>query len=226
MKYKLLSLLLISLSFCPTLFAQGRDHIKSQIERWGECKNVALTLTGGDVALYGKNGWAASSVPTGMSDALNELNGDDRLIDDVQLTEEGSWLILYGDNGVRWYDIPSGLEDKIRIMNDNDEVITSITFNDLGDWIIISQENISASSTGIYSWIQEGLDKFGALWAAHLTDDGIVLCYSEGYRFYGNVPDRLKNKLEETNLDVYRVKFLSDGAYFIADREGGFAYYF
>lgn len=41
----------------------------------------------------------------------------------------------------------------------------------------------------------------------------------------GDVPDVLKQKLRETSIDVYRIKFLSDGAYFIADKEGHYSYY-
>ena len=58
-----------------------------------------------------------------------------------------------------------------------------------------------------------------------MTDDGMVLCFEEGYKYLGEVPDTLRNKLKETSIDVYRVKFLSDGTYFIADKKGTYAYY-
>ena len=41
----------------------------------------------------------------------------------------------------------------------------------------------------------------------------------------GNVPGIVQQKLRETTLDAYRVKFLSDGTYFIADQEGQCEYY-
>ena len=31
---------------------EGRKFLRDQISKWGECKNVAMTLTGGDVAIY------------------------------------------------------------------------------------------------------------------------------------------------------------------------------
>ena len=37
---------------------RDRNYVKSQIKKWGQCKNVAITKTNGDVALYGKCGYA------------------------------------------------------------------------------------------------------------------------------------------------------------------------
>jgi hypothetical protein len=62
------------------------------------------------------------------------------------------------------------------------------------------------------------------LWAAHVTNDGLALCFAKGYKFFGNVPDGLKEKLQTTTMDVFRIVFLSDGCYFIADRQGHYAY--
>lgn len=43
--------------FTVSLFAQsrGRNYIKQNISEWGGCRNVAITDTGGDLALNGKN---------------------------------------------------------------------------------------------------------------------------------------------------------------------------
>jgi hypothetical protein len=146
-------------------------------------------------------------------------------IKDVQLTENGSWLILWGRNGVSWSGLPVGLEAKINAFNDRSEEITSVTFNDVGDWIIITTTSIAASSTKVYDFIQDGMSKYGQLWSAHMTDDGMVLCYDRGYKYLGNVPANLKEKLRQTSMDVYRIKFLSDGAFFISDRLGNYSYY-
>lgn len=47
--------------FTVSLFAQnsrGRNYIKQNISEWGGCRNVAITDTGGDLALNGKNDYA------------------------------------------------------------------------------------------------------------------------------------------------------------------------
>ena len=211
-------------NYSPTTERAGRKFLRDQIKEWGECKNVAMTLTGGDVALYKTNGWAAQGAPKAMTDKFKELNAADRLIDDIVLTEDGSWLILWGNNGISSYGTPPGLYSKLEKWNNEKEVITSVTFNDRGDWIAITKNKYSASSEKVMNYIREGENEFGEFWAAHLTNDGMVLCYERGYKYLGNVPDNLKQKLKETKIDVFRIKFLSDGSYFIADFNGNYAY--
>jgi hypothetical protein len=225
MKNRLLITLLVVLT-TQISFGQARKFLHDKVSEWGSCKNVAMTLTGGDVALNGRNGWAGSGIPYSMSSKLSELNSRNELIDDVVLTESGSWLILWGDNGVSSYGCPTDLDFKIKQWNNNLEIINSITFNDNGDWVMISAEKYTASSSTIMEWLKEGENQFGELWAAHLTNTGLAVVYERGYKFLGDVPYNLKKKLEETSLNVFRLKFLSDGAYFIADKYGRYAYYF
>lgn len=224
MKSRVLFFLLFTVVSSLSLFAQ-RDYIKQQINEWGSCRNVAVTLTGGDLALNWNNAYAYSGIPRGLANAIDELHEEGEFIDDIQLTEEGRWLILYGNNGFRWNNIPYSLENKIREYNHDREVITSVTFNDQGGWIVITTNYISASNEDVYDWIEEGMKSYGKLWAAHMTNDGLVLCYETGYKFLGNVPNNLKEKLKQTKINVYRIKFLSDGTYFIADTNGNYAYY-
>ena len=111
----------------------------------------------------------------------------------------------------------------MREYNADKDVILSVAFNDNDDWIIIG-EKISASSDKIMEYIKDGLDKYGGLWSACLTNDGLALVYENGFKYLGNVPEALKLKLKTVNFDVYKLKFTSDGAYFIADKKGHFAY--
>ncbi len=100
--------------FLPVNAQNSREYIRSAIREWGECRNVAITRTNGDIALYGRNGCARSNVPSGLSDAITELNNDNEYIDDIQLTESGRWLIIFGNNGLQWSRIPYSLERKLR----------------------------------------------------------------------------------------------------------------
>lgn len=219
-----LSMIAVMLSFCLPASAQNsREYIRNAIKEWGECRNVAITRTNGDVALYGRNGCARSNVPSGLNKALKDLNSDNEYIDDIQLTEKGRWLILYGDNGIQWNDIPYSLERTLRSYNDDGEVITSVTFNDDGDWIVITTEHISASDTDIQNWLADGLEQFGGLWAACITDDSLVAVFEDGYKFLGNVPNDLRSALKSSNLDVYRLK-IAGTAWFFADKNGKYRY--
>ncbi len=221
---KKIILLTAIIAFSTATNSQGRKFIREKIQEWGSCKNVAMTLRGGDIALNGRNGWAGVGLPTAMTDRLSLFNQRDELIDDVVLTENGSWLILWGNNGVSSYGIPISLDNKIKEWNNENEVIFSITFNDNDDWIMISKSKFTASSNKILDWLKEGSEKYGMLWAAHLTNTGLVAIYEKGYRFFGDVPSDLRQKLNETKLDVFRLQFLNDGSYFIADMKGNYDY--
>ena len=222
---KIIFLALILVLAQQSSAGQTRKFLRDKIAEWGSCKNVAMTLTGGDVALIERNGWAATGIPDEMTAELNELNDKDELIDDVVLTEDGNWLVLWSNNGVTSSGAPRSLDEMIDEWNEAAETINSITFNDAGDWIMISDDKYSASDAELLEWIGQGENEFGELWAAHMTNTGLVAVYENGYKFLGDVPDNLIEKLNETDLDVYRLKFLSDGSYFIADEEGNYVYF-
>lgn len=215
--------------FTVSLFAQnsrGRNYIKQNISELGGCRNVAITDTGGDLALNGKNDYAyTAGIPQALADALEKYHDDDDYIDDIQLTEDGEWLILVGKNGCQWSNIPSELESKLRQWNEAEETITSVTFNDDGDWIAVSTDHVASSSTDMDDWIKEGIETHGQLWAAHLTNDACVLCFENGYKFLGNVPQKLKDALKASKYDVYRIKFTKEGSYFFADQEGHYTFW-
>lgn len=202
---------------------QSREYIRNAISGWGKCRNVAITKTNGDLALYGSNGYASTGLPYSLSTALDELREDNVFIDDVQLTDNGSWLILYGNNGFRWNNIPYSLEQKIRQFNNDNEIVYSVTFNDAGDWIVISKDYYSSSDSRINAWLKEGSDEYGQLWAACITDDALVAVYSGGYRFLGEIPYSLKKALQETNLDVFRLK-IAGNSWFFADKNSNYNY--
>lgn len=202
---------------------RSREYIRNAISGWGECRNVAITRTNGDLALYGRNGSARSGVPRMLDDLLVQLHDREEYIDDVQLTESGRWVVLYGDNGLNWYGIPASLESKLREFNRNGEIITSVTFNDSGDWIVITTDHYSSSSVGIQNLLKEGADSYGMLWTACVSEDGLVAVYESGYKFYGNVPSSLRTALSETDMDVYRLK-IAGSAWFFADKNGRYRY--
>lgn len=216
-------MLLIATAFTVSAQSNSREYIRNCIKKWGECRNVAITRTNGDLALYGRNGSARSSCPTSLNKVLDELNRDEQYIDDVVLTEKGSWIVLYGDNGLRWSNIPSDLEKELRRYNNDGEVITAVTLNDGGEWAIVSTTHISSSASSITDWLLEGCDKYGACWTVCMTDDGMVAVYANGYRYLGEVPQSLKDALGETSLDVYRLKFAGN-SWFFADKNGSYRY--
>lgn len=54
-----ISLIIVALIVSLTASAQSsRKYIKDKIDEWGSCRNVAITLTGGDIALNQTNAYA------------------------------------------------------------------------------------------------------------------------------------------------------------------------
>ena len=204
---------------------QDREALRNAIQRWGGCKNVAITKTNGDVALNGRNTYVVSAVPQGLSDELRQLKRQNKLIDDVTLTESGKWVVLYDTNDATWTNnAPSGLVDKINEFHNNGYVVRSITFNDRGEWAIVSDEYYSSSSNDLQTWLRGGCENYGKLWSVAITDDGAVAVYDRGFRYRGNVPEGMKQALRETSYDVYRLKFAGT-SWFFADTDGNYRYH-
>lgn len=220
---KSLFFLFLCCTFCMTYAQSSREYIRGKIREWGECKNVAITETNGDLALYKDNGWAGSGLPTALSNALHELHDNGEIINDVCLTENGRWLVLYGNNGFRWEGIPYSLENKIREFNSDNEVVISVSFNDAGDWIVIGEEYYSASSTELLNWLKEGANMYGMLWSICVTDQAAIACYENGFRTLGNCPSVLKSRLREIDFNVYRIKIAGE-SFFLADKYGRYDY--
>lgn len=220
---KIVISIMFALTYAPAFSQSSRAYIREAIEEWGQCRNVAITKTNGDVALYGLNGCARSNVPDNLDKALMELNENGELIDDIQLTESGCWLILYGDNGIRSSGIPYSLGQQLRKYNDDGEVINSVTFNDANEWIIVTNDRISSSDQNILDWLTDGQNEYGELWVACITDDCLVAVFERGYKFFGNVPDDLRESLKKADMDVYRLK-VAGNSWFFADKNGNCCY--
>lgn len=229
MKTKFCLILAVLLSTAASLSAQdSRSFIKERIKEWGSCRSAALTLNGGNLALTGRNTYAAKGIPEDLRKTLDELIDQGEYIEDVQLTENGSWLVHYGINGFRWSNIPSLLEKVLKeyytdldglALLLNSEVVSSVCFNDDGNWILISNERV-LSSPDFSEAIEKGTEQNGEVLTAYMTNDSFVVCYEKGITTFGEIPEKVHNMLKNNKFTIYRLKFLPDGAYFIADKDG------
>ena len=224
MSRRFLSLLLLVATFlcvAPDASSQStsREYIRDHIDDWGECRNVAITRSNGDLAIMGRNGYACSNVPEELKKTLKELNEKKEFIDDVQLTEAGNWLVLYGKNSMKWSGVPADLEKSLYEVYKDNEMVRSVTFNDQGQWIMISDEYLRTSSSEITEWITKEMDTCGKVLTACMTDDAIFVVYEKGYKHNGYVSDLLIETLKATQFDVYRVK-IAGRSWFIGDKSG------
>jgi hypothetical protein len=218
-------LLIASVAMATTMFAQSsRECIKQVIREKDECKSVAITQYNGDAMIYGHNGWAAQACPNDFTEALYELNTQKVEIQDIHITELGRWAILCNQHDVI-YDLSyDNLKHKIATCQEDNEQITTITFNDAGDWILITTKQISASSDELMGWITDGCDKYGQVWTACITDDAAIVVYESGFKYYGNIPENLKEALRACESDVYTIK-LSGQSWFFRCTDGSGRYH-
>lgn len=225
---KLLVLVLVGLSASMDLVAQSRQFLRTKIQEWGECKTVAITQHGGDLAIYGTNGWAKTGrVPDDLISEIREKKANGEVIQDVVVTEKGLWILLYGENGLSWSaGISGALVSELRKYNNRGETITSVAMNDEGYWLVIGNEHWTASEGELRQVVKDGQSTFGQVWTAHFNDDGLIIVYENGVKYDGEVPDSVLKALDDVEFDVYRLKFLPDGSYFMADRNGHYDYYF
>lgn len=197
MQYKKLITIiaLIVFMYLPVMGQTDRDYIINCIREKGECHNVAITQTGGNAMLYGRNGWCAKDCPADFINKLQELQEKGIQIKDFQITENGNWFILWGNNGVSGNDIPQRLEEKIRYNGQIDNVIYSISLNDEGDWAVITENYYSASSNEFLRFLKNGEDNHGKLLTVCVTDVALVAVYENGCEFFGEVPEDLKDTI-------------------------------
>ena len=121
----------------PTTLA---DYLREN-ELDGILSSVSFTPDGGWVITWGKNGWAAKDVPSGLVDALKDLNDRGETLRFTAFPDEyDAWLVVWGDNGVRWSDISEGLEEELRNINTEKYEVKSIAFTYDG-WAVIWGRN-------------------------------------------------------------------------------------
>lgn len=209
------------------IFGKQRAYLRGKIKEWGQCKTVAITVAGGNLALYGNNGWAKTGkVPSNLIDKIKEIEAEGKIINDVVLTENGAWVLLFGKNGYASSGVSEDLMEELKEYAGNQEEIVSVAYNDSGHWMVIGDHSVTASSEEITEFVREAPKEFGELWTAHFSDDGLVLVYENGLRYEGEVPDSVKKAMDDIEFDVFRLKYLPDGSYFISDRDGNCRYFF
>ena len=199
---------------------KDRSEMASSIRGWGSCRLVAITQTAGDIAINGGNGYYSKGLPSKMKDDLTDIRDKKEAIQDISLTEGGEYVMIYGNNGVKFSDgIPYDMYNTLKLMNTNREKILSAVLNDDGDWIVISDKSFDASSDYLRDMMSDGIDKYGAIYSACLTNDSCIIVYEKGYRSYGEFPAAFEKAINATDINVYMIKLAGD-SWFFADKEG------
>ncbi len=200
--------------------ARDRYYINNCIRSWGNCRNVAITDKGGDIA-FGPEKYAYDKIPSELAKNIDNMNDSAYFINDIQLTEKGRWLIHYADGLLRWHRIPSMLKTTIYELIANGHTIKSVTFNDNSDWIVLTDKGeVRSSFIQMDDWVKDGTAKYGKLRFAQINNEGMILAFERGYMYVGNVSQKLKDELREAKFDVTVIKFTPEGAFFFGDQKG------
>lgn len=208
-------------------YAQVNDHqyIKKKITAKGNCKNLAMTCEGGELAIFGSNGWSTYGCPDKLVDALEELNGESLEIIDVVLTEKGEWLILCEQNIIRYSSIPNRLRSEIDQFISHGETLTSVSFDDNGQWAVTSPNYFGASSDAILDWIDSGCGTYGTLYSISITNDAMVAVYENGILTKGKIPVDLHSAYDRCNFSVRWAK-IAGSHWFFSDGKGRYLHSF
>lgn len=187
-----------------------RENIAQQIKASEECTSVALTEANGNAIIHRRNEWYAEGCPNAFTEALYDLQVRDVELQDIHLTELDRWLVLYDENKIASDLLYENLKQKIANCQEDGEKITTVTFNDNGYWVIITTKQISASNDDLMDWIKDGCEQYGQIWTACITNNAAIAVYESGFKYFGNIPEDLKEALRTCESDIYTVKVAGD----------------
>ena len=200
-------------------FGGSRRLLKEHIANNNNCRICAITQGGGNVVVCGKNNWASIGCSQLITEELQKVTDEGKLIVDVTLTEYDRFIAIYGDGTASWKGIPSEMEKFLRAYHDRFEDVLSVALNDDGAWILVTSDHFACSGAKLKSWIDEGQRQYGRLRAAALTADAAVAVFEDGFCFLGDVPSDLKDALKEAKFGVRNIK-IAGSAWFFAVEDG------
>lgn len=200
-----------------------RSSVRNAINNWRECKGGAVSKSYGIVALYGNNGYyATSDVPNTLKQTLSSINSQKEEIKDVTITKNGNWLVLYNESSCTYHGIPNTLAEKLNSLSD--ENIWSVSFNDGGDWVIITNLRIYCSSTDINAFLKGVMHEKGDILSVNVSETGLIACCENGFSFYGAVPASVIDEANSVNFVPKFIKFDNYGNYLICSENASYKY--
>jgi hypothetical protein len=213
-------LVMLLISSGTVTFGQKRTILVDAINEWGNCKNVLITATHGNIAISDRYGYALDGeFPPEMYDAIKEASENQRPVTDLVLTESGNFLVLIGNNGYAAKGIPEKLDVRLKEINKAEGEVVSVSFNDNGDWMVVAADAVYGVIDGILDF-QTIANENGRIMTGHITNNGVAIVCEKGVYLYGDFPKALPETIKKTTFPIYRVKFADDGAYFISDKGG------
>lgn len=114
--------------------------------------------------------------------------------------------------------------DAMKVYYERKENIKCVALDDNGRWAVVGENNFTSTSS-IFDFIKEAINKYGKLHSVSLTNSGAILVCCEKGALWRGIPQNLNNKLKEIPwAGIKYIKFTDSGKYIITDGKD-FAYY-
>ncbi|MBQ4421099.1 MAG: hypothetical protein II878_06090 [Bacteroidales bacterium] len=203
--------------------ATGLKYLRDDVSEKGGFRTGAISTNGKGVIIRGNNGYAYTGIPTNLADKIKSLNKDNSKIEDVFFSPNGEYYgVVYDSYGYFAHTLQTML-DKLKEYNNNQEQITSVSVNNNGDFIIITDKHLYASNTNDYNAMIAAKDKYGYIYSACTTEEGVIFCCERGV-YYSNIPTILENKLKSLSWKPRIIKFTDYGTFIVTDGENTYTY--
>ena len=203
--------------------ATGLKYLRDDVSEKGGFRTGALSVNGKGVIIRGNNGYAYTGIPTNLADKIKSLNKDDSKIEDIFMSPNGEYYgVIYDSYGYFAHTLQSML-DKLKEYNTNKEDIISVSVNNNGDFIIITNKHLYASNTNDYNAMIAAKEKYGYIYSACTTEEGVIFCCERGV-YYSNIPTILETKLKSLSWRPKIIKFTDYGTFIITNGESTYTY--
>jgi len=208
---------------CATEIYADRSGLRNQIQAWGNCRVVAITETGGNVAIAGQNAYSTINAPHALNNALRDINSAGHFVKDVTLTERGNWLVIFGTNGFAGDGVPAAMINKLREYGSTSADILSASFNDNGEWVIVARDRWDTSSADLANWISQGQSQGGAVLTVSLSSNSAAAVFDRAYNIRGNAPQGLLTALNQVPFKLHFIK-IAGSSWFFSDVNGSHSF--
>ena len=202
--------------------ATGLTYIRTRINENKGCRLGAITGNGSGVVIYANNGYSYSSIPQPLIEQMKNVQKEGWPINSIAITSSGFYCIVYGYNGF-FGNMPARMRELLHQFHENHEEIMSVSISENGKYAIVTDKHFIASDPKDHEDMQKATNKCGQIKAVCITNKAIcVVCDKAVY--YHNIPDKLKEKLNEISYHPDRVVFTDYGTFLITTEAGHYSY--
>ncbi|MBP3843370.1 MAG: hypothetical protein J6E29_07015 [Prevotella sp.] len=206
----------------------SRNSIRRAINEWEQCKTGTLSLEYGAVAIYGSNGYrATTTVDDDISTMLKSIHSRSMTIDDINILENGNYIVVYNSGRSVWGKFPNHIENAINKINDGK--IFSAALSEDNYYFVVTENSLYTNSQVAAKFYNEQKEMMGQLYSVSTcgmgTNQGVIFCFEKGTCFFGYIPKNVAEAMDDYSGTVCFVKYNIRGDFLICSKAGGYSYH-